>query len=53
LDNGYTAHICNDKDMFTEIVNESNGRLNLASNDTACITGRGNVNMGVNNEWNE
>jgi len=52
LDSGCTAHICNDKDMFTETIDENNGRLNLASNDTASITGRGNVNMVVNNGTN-
>jgi len=38
--------------MFTETVDESNGLLNLASNDTVRITGRGNVNMVVNNGTN-
>jgi len=51
LDSGCTSHIFNDKDMFTETINESNGQLNLASNDTACITRKGNVNGGK--QWNE
>jgi len=45
LDSGCTSHICRDEDLFVDQIKQSDGRLNLASNDSTSITGKGNVNM--------
>lgn len=47
LDSGCTSHICKEKKMFVNSVKSEHGRLNLANNDSACITGKGNISMTV------
>lgn len=45
LDSGCTSHISKDETMFVRPIKASCGRLNLASNDSANIAGRGNIDM--------
>uniref|UniRef100_A0A0C9QD48 POLX_0 protein n=1 Tax=Fopius arisanus TaxID=64838 RepID=A0A0C9QD48_9HYME len=47
LDSGCTAHVCGDEEYFDWIDRTIGGRLNLASNDSSQVKGRGTVRLPV------
>ncbi|GBP28155.1 Retrovirus-related Pol polyprotein from transposon TNT 1-94 [Eumeta japonica] len=49
LDSGCTTHLCGDKQLFKSFNEETNGRINLASQASSEIKGKGTVNLLVSN----
>jgi len=43
IDSGCTSHLCKDKDAFTKLGDKDTERINLASNSSTAICGKGKV----------
>ena len=48
IDSGCTSHLCKDKDAFTNIESGDVGKLNLASDTSTTIRGKGSVTFSTN-----